>query len=216
MRYRIGLTLLVLLIGLSACRSLGAQQSPYSPFYCDEYNGVCVTIKAEKEFVELGEAIPITITVTSEQDFSGLLLVVNVEFGGKALFPGENVADEQGSQLIVFDVEKDQPRIFRGTASFSSNGGSHVQVYVFNGPNGPEMHVTNYFMISFSEEGGQVYYAGTKIPTRVVTDIVLENYPVLTYTPGPSPTWMPSATWPPRIATREALTQQAGQKTPQP
>ncbi len=216
MRYRIGLTLLVLFVGLSACRSLGAQQSPYNPFYCDEYNGVCVIIEAEKEFVELGEAIPITITVTSEQDFSGLLLVVDVNFGGKAFFPEENVADDQGSQVIEFDVEKDQPRIFRGTISFDNGTGTKVQVYVFNGPNGPELHVTNYFKIDFSEEGGRIYYPGTKIPRTKAPQIVLETYEYYTYTPGPSPTWAPSATWPPRIATREALTQQAEPKTPQP
>jgi hypothetical protein len=219
MRYRIGLILIVLLVGLAACSNLGAQQSPYDPRGCDKINGVCIKIKVEKELVELGEAVPITITVTSEQDQSDLSLDISVgyneTFDGKVFFSDQDILIvEEGSYWKVweFDIEKDQPRIFKGTISFSPEKTIvPVRAVVFRGA---ELRVTDYLEIYFTESGGQVYYLGTKKPHIDVP--LIETLYISTYTPGPSPTWAPSATWPAYIATREALTQQAEPKTPQP
>lgn len=219
MRYRIGLTLLGLFVGLSACRSLGAQQSPYNPYGCDKYSGICVSIEAEKDFIEMGEMLPVTVMVTSDQDQFDLLLVLHIR-GYKlnrvtASFSEQNIIyDEQGDVIWQFDIYKNQPRVFRGTLLFNSAviADPDVTVTVFR--EWEEVRVNDGFHVYFTESGGQVYYPGTKIPRTNVP--LIETLYIYTYTPGPSPTWAPSATWPPRIATREALTQQAEPKTPRP
>jgi hypothetical protein len=212
------LIIAVLVIVLAACSKIVAAPENSQECFDDKERGrkLCVTVRAGNEFVETGGSLPLTITVTSEQDESGLIVVVSTvgyaDFMEKIQFPEQNITYRD--QFVIgweFDIKAGQALTFRGAASFTGEPGV-FPIKVRIAPPGGGQLASSSLSVYFTEQGGRVYLSGTRIP--VTKQPLIETIYIYTYTPGPSPTWAPSATWYPHIETRVALTQQAEPKTP--
>lgn len=217
MKRNFGFMVLITLLIIACAEISYSTQDSYGCFR-DKERELCVTIKAGKEVVLAGDVLPLTITVTSEQDESGLIVVVSTvgspDFMEKIQFPEQHIIyQDQFNMGWEFDIKAGQALTFQGVASFTGEPGM-FPIKVGIGFPGEGQLVSSSLDVYFTEQGGRVYSSGTRIP--VTKQPLIETMYFYTYTPGPSPTWAPSATWYPHIETRVALTQQAEPKTPQP
>ena len=217
MKRNLGFMVLITLL-LIACGEIAySAQDSYGCFR-DKERELCVTLRAGKDVVQIGEVLPLTITVTSSQDEQGLILllstVVYSEFMKSIQFPGQEITYEDNfNKGWEFDIKANQPIIFNGNTSFGGEYGSFSIQVSISDPYLGQLVSNSLEVVFFDEKGGLVLYAGTKAPiTEGPAPVTVYFY---TDTPGPFPTWAPSATWYPEIATREALTQQAA-RTPEP
>jgi hypothetical protein len=208
------------------CGEIVYSSQSSSGCFQDKERELCVTIRAEKDSILADEVLPLTITVTSNQDEQELRLFVTTagyaDFMKRVQFPSQELMYEDNfTKIWEFDIKGNQTITFNGSVTFSgvtSFDGKNglFEILVFVGDLYYDQLASNSLQVNFTEDNGYVYHSGTPLPTSTdITPIVIETYPYSTYTPGPSPTWAPSATWYPEITTREALTQQAA-KTPQP
>lgn len=210
---------MVLVTMLVACSRIAYSTQDSHGCFRDGGRELCVTIKAGKDVVQAGELLPLTITVTSSQDEQGLLLllstVVHPDLMKNINFPAqETTYEDTFNKGWEFDIKANQDATFNGSvSSFYIERGSISIIVSISDPYLGRL-VSNSLEIVFHDNQGKIYYANTRIP--FTPEIIEETAISYTRTPGPSPTWAPSATWYPHIETRVALTQQAEQKTPQP
>jgi len=202
---------ILLLVTLSAC--VDASVSDWSD--CNEGKELCIRVTVEEPIV-IGKPINLTTVVTSKKDIQDMIVslsyvpaqdnIVTVNVNGlEKLDMGlRELEISPGSAGGLVSIYAHQPLIINWQISAPKWEGLYIlnaRVFASSSP------VTDTIRLYFTEEGGQVYYAGTPIPTD-------QPIPIITITPGPSPTWAPSATLYPQIATEVALTQQAA--TPPP
>jgi len=212
---------ILLLVILSAC----AESSSAGSYRCDKKWGLCISATAEGPILP-GKPIIVTTRITSKKDIQDMVValyfapavnnlaveaVVSVEGTKKQVAEIKNLTVQSGDVGGVISIQANQPlSITWQLLAPKWEGFSSLSAMVFTPSGSPVTAGSINFY--FTNEGGQVYYAGTRIP--VTNPPLIETMYFYTYTPGPSPTWAPSATLYPQIATEVALTQQAA--TPPP
>ncbi|HMZ09025.1 MAG TPA: hypothetical protein PK078_15520, partial [Anaerolineales bacterium] len=127
-------------------------------------SGMCLTIRGDEETVKAGDTLPITITVTSEKDETGLILNIhtypditkNIEFSGQEINYFENFTNKW-----VLDIKEKQVLTYNGLITFSESGETDYKILVsiFDPARGTEL-VGYSMLVAFREDIGRVYYLG--------------------------------------------------------
>ena len=137
-------------------------------------SGMCLTIRGDEETVKAGDTLPITITVTSEKDETGLILNIhtypditkNIEFSGQEINYFENFTNKW-----VLDIKEKQVLTYNGLITFSESGETDYKILVsiFDPARGTEL-VGYSMLVAFRENIGQVYYSG-EVPPPLNPDL---------------------------------------------
>ena len=136
-------------------------------------SGMCLTIRGDEETVKMGGVMPITITITSDKDETGLLLTIYTSpnfFIKDVEFPEQTIIEEQYTKTWKFDIKAQQELVYHGFATFSDNQekDNKILVSVFDPARG--VLVDYSMLVAFREDIGRVYYSG-EVPPPLNPDL---------------------------------------------
>ena len=173
--------------------SLASCAAPAGPggFRCSEDNQTCVKLTVA-EPIKPGQPVSVTITVTSAKAIPGLKVYLSTYPAGKVSIVEEPglPSPKAGGVNWTTDVQANHPLAITRKIRLSSVEGEYggyafVQLTVFVVTSVGAV-IDDDLMIYVTSQGAKVYYSGTPIP--------FTPGPVLTVTPGPSPTFIPTLT----------------------
>jgi len=170
----------LLLVSLTAC------MGPSAPGGGSCSKGLCITVRAI-EPIRMNESVTVTITVTAERDIPELQ--VSLFSYPPALVEDGQDWKEKGVNWAV-DAKANHPHVFTRKVRLPPNEGVFDLVAGAYTPNLP--YVADYVSIHITRAGGKVYLSGTPVPIPGWTPG--QPIPAVTFTPGPSPTFIPTPT----------------------
>jgi hypothetical protein len=182
--------LLICVLMLASLASCAAPSGP-GAFRCSERNKTCVKLTVA-EPIKTGQPVSVTITVTSEKDIPELKVYLSTYPAGKVRIeeePGQPSPKGDGVNWTT-DVQANQPLTITRKINLPSveaeyGGYALVQLIAFV-ETAPGVVVDDDLTIYVTRQDAKVYYANTPIP---ITPGL-----VLTVTPGPTPTFIPTST----------------------
>jgi hypothetical protein len=134
---------------------------------------LCIDIRSEKDEVQAGEVLPITITVTSMYDEPNLVIFISTDtypdFMERIQFPEQTIRRRfQFGMDWEFSIKANETIVFNGIVTFDQEFVEAIGVYsiyasidnVFG-----ERLASENFAIFFRENIGVVHYAGTSLPS---------------------------------------------------
>lgn len=139
-------------------------------------SGMCLDIRGDVETVKAGGNLPITVTITSDKDETGLFLNVYSTYFTDILknieFPQQSIIEDKYSKSWRFDIKTQQVVTYHGMIYFLENQTSddfRVSVSIFDPKRGGQL-VESYMVVAFRDGVGKVYYSG-EVPPPLDPDL---------------------------------------------
>jgi hypothetical protein len=178
----------LLLVSLTAC------MGPSAPGGGSCSNGVCVKIRAA-EPIRFGEPVLVTIAVTNEKDISDL--GVSLYLDADVVVEGPQEWEKEAKNSLVYKggagwkiaAKANQPYTAMRKVHFPPREGLFT---IVASASTPSLRVVDSIVIYLTRAGGKVYLSGTPVPIPGWTPG--QPIPAVTFTPGPSPTFIPTPT----------------------